>query len=46
MLILIYFNYTVMLNGYSQYVNIGGGYREISIGIGDTHLQLYKIVCL
>ncbi len=41
MLKLMALNYTVMLNGYSQWLNMGGGfYREISsIGIIDTDLK-------
>ncbi len=43
MLKLISLNYTVMLNGYSQWLNIKGGqlfYRDISsIDISDAGLQ-------
>ncbi len=43
MLKLIALNYTVMLNGYSQWLNIKGGklcYRDISsIDISDSGLQ-------
>ncbi len=41
---LIALNYTVMLNGYSQWLNIRGKKEQFprdisSIGISDTHLQ-------
>ncbi len=42
MLKLIALNYTVMLNGYSQWLNIKGEklfYRDISIVISDAGLQ-------
>ncbi len=43
MLKLIAFNYNVMLNGYSQWLNIRGGGiligKSVLIGISDTGLQ-------